>query len=71
MKLNEELIDNEDLTLEEKGIKNNSVLMVQKTSFFAKVTVPILLAGVMFGAGHTVATKMLRYFGDLVKYAKI
>ena len=80
IKLNGEVLENEDLTLENLGIDNSSKLSIERHfpisrnpgffEFIRVATLPILLAGVTFGVGHRLGYQFLGIFKGLVKYAK-
>jgi alpha-galactosidase len=78
IKFNDKLIQKEDLTLEEAGIQNKSILRIQRKNklglipgFFAKMTFPLMATGLLFGAGHYVGVKFLHLFKHLVKHADL
>lgn len=78
IKFNNKVIDNEDLTMEAAGIGNKSVILIQNRNsplslieFFSQATIPILLAGLMYGIGHRTSIKFLEFFKDLTKYSKV
>lgn len=76
IKFNDRDIKNDDLTLKEIGVENNSIFRWTKKKvsynyvwkFFNKMTLPLLSVGILFGAGHYVSVKFLHLFSHLVKY---
>ena len=77
IRFNDKLIDREELTLGQLGIKNNSVMQIHRKNklglvpgFFVKMTLPLIATGLVFGAGHYLGVKFLNLFKHLVKYAE-
>ena len=75
---NNKKIKKEELTFEDIGIKNDSILTIRRKNafagipkFLAKMTVPILATGLVFGAGHYLGVKFLRLFRHLAKHAEL
>lgn len=61
--------------MEAAGIGNESIIRIQAKGldfqrFLIQTTVPIFLAGIMFGIGHRTSVTFLGLFKGLVKYAK-